>query len=131
MSPNDRWIAFRARRLADPQVATVYVVATSGGTWTQVTAGDSWDDKPSWSPDGRALYFLSSRGGAFNVWGIRFDPILGLPVGNAFPVTSYTSPRRVILPTVDAIELGVARDRLILPLMDVIGGIWTLDSVDR
>jgi dipeptidyl aminopeptidase/acylaminoacyl peptidase len=38
---------------------------------------------PQWSPDGRQLYFLSSRSGSMQVWRLDFDG------GEAQPVTSY------------------------------------------
>lgn len=37
-----------------------------------------------WSRDGTRL--------AFNVWGIRFNPVRGRPLGEPFRVTSFESP---------------------------------------
>jgi Tol biopolymer transport system component/DNA-binding winged helix-turn-helix (wHTH) protein len=131
ISPNDQWIAIQAAPLADTRVSTIYVVPRSGGTWMQITEGTYWDDKPRWSPDGSILYFVSSRGGVFNVWGIRFDRAHGKPVGEPFRVTSFEGPRLMILPNTGSMELGIARDRLVLPMVAGSGGIWMLDGVDR
>jgi WD40 repeat protein len=61
-----------------------------------ILANRNWDDKPRWSPDGRTIYFLSGRGGFFNVWGIHFDPDAGEPVGQPFQVSKFESPRLMV-----------------------------------
>ncbi len=38
---------------------------------TRVTDDYVFDDDPTWAPDGRAVYFSSSRGGGVNLWRIR------------------------------------------------------------
>jgi Tol biopolymer transport system component len=39
----------------------------------QLTSNGSDDILPSWSPtDPNVIYFLSSRGGAYNLWRLRF-----------------------------------------------------------
>src|SRR5262249_23173948 len=80
-SPNGRWIAFEAVANSPNPESTLYVVPASGGPWTRVTESRHWDDKPRWSPDGRTIYFVSLRGGFFNVWGIHFDSAAGKIVG--------------------------------------------------
>src|SRR5262249_31312926 len=79
-SPNGRWIVFEAVANSPNPESTLYVVPASGGPWTRVTDSKQWDDKPHWSPDGRTIYFVSGRGGFFNVWGIHFDPASGKTV---------------------------------------------------
>jgi Tol biopolymer transport system component/DNA-binding winged helix-turn-helix (wHTH) protein len=131
ISPDNRWIAFNATAPTHTGISTMYVVPLAGGAWTQLTEGLHWDDKPRWSPDGRSIYFISSRGGDYNVWRIGWDPSHGVAIGTPSPVTRFHGPRRMILPDVYAMELVVARDRLVLPLTDASGAIWTLDNVDR
>ena len=65
------------------------VMPRAGGEWVAVTDGESYDDKPRWPPDGRALYFLSARDGSLNLWGRRFDPETGTVVGAPYRVTSF------------------------------------------
>jgi dipeptidyl aminopeptidase/acylaminoacyl peptidase len=129
ISPDDRWICFVGQKVGDTQ--DIYVVSTSGGAWTRITEGKYWDDKPHWSPDGKTIYFISKRGGFLNVWGIRFDPTQGKPVGEPFRVTSFENPGRMIPNCTVFTELGIAANRLVLPLMEVSGSIWILENVDR
>jgi dipeptidyl aminopeptidase/acylaminoacyl peptidase len=102
-----------------------------GGAWVRVTDGRYWDDEPRWSPDGKTIYFVSARGGAFNVWGIRFDPIDGQPVGDSFQVTAFKNPNLIIPDKINFVELSLTRDKLVLAMEDRSGSIWVLDNVDR
>jgi Tol biopolymer transport system component len=130
-SPDERWICFNALKATEAGVSTIYVVPSSGGDWTRVTDGRQWEGKARWSPDGKSIYFVSNRTGFFNVWGIRFDPHTGRPVGEAFRVTEFESPGRMVLPLLGRLELALAADRLVLPIMEVSGSIWVLENVDR
>ena len=129
-SPDGRWISFIAAKAFDAGVSTIYVVPPEGGEWKRITEGKFFDDKPRWSPDGRKLYFVSNRTGFFNVWCIGFDPITGQPVGEPFRVTRFESPAQMILPDVTVMEMALSADRLILPIMEVSGGIWVLENVE-
>jgi serine/threonine protein kinase len=128
-SPDGRWICFLEQKSGAD--ATIYVMSASGGKWIPITDGKSWDDKPHWSPDGKTIYFVSCQTGIFNVWGRRFDPAIGKPVGEPFRVTSFESPSRMIYPNTPLMEIGLAANRLVLPIMEVSGGIWILENVDR
>ena len=132
-SPNGRWIVFEAVAKNSPTAAesALYVVPAAGGSWIRITEGKPWDDKPRWSPDGKTIYFVSSHGGIFNVWGIRFDPTKGKPLGEPFRVSSFESPRLMIPRSISPVALSLTEDKLVLTLEEVSGGIWVLDNVDR
>ena len=130
-SPDERWISFNAIKASDAGVSTIYVVPRSGGTWTRVTDGKYWDDKARWSPDGKTIYYVSNRTGFFNVWGIRFDPKTGTPSGEPFRVTTFDSPGQMVLPTPGNLDLSFAANRMVLPIMEVSGGVWILTNVNR
>src|SRR5262249_9578909 len=63
-SPDGRWICFVAVDAPDAKSCTICVVPapdltrpspragpeTAQGEWTRITDGQSWDDKPRWSP---------------------------------------------------------------------------------
>ena len=131
-SSNARWIVFGAgansARFAE---STLYVVPATGGAWTRITDGKHWDDKPRWSPDGRTIYFVSGRGGFFNVWGIHFDPAGGKPVGEPFQVSAFGGPGLMIPKWIPPVELSINENKLALNMAEVSGGIWVLDNLER
>ena len=61
----------------------------------------------------------------------RFDPSSGAAAGEPFRVTNYESPNQMILTDVRIMEMALAADRMVLPIMEVSGGIWILENVDR
>jgi serine/threonine protein kinase/sugar lactone lactonase YvrE len=130
-SPDERWIHFNAVKATDARFSSIYVVPASGGEWTRITEGKYWDDKPRWSPDGKAIYFASTRGGFVNVWGIHFDAADGKSMGEPFRVTNFESPGRMISPQLGSMQIALVADRLVLPIMEVSGSVWVLENVDR
>ena len=130
-SPDGRWIVFEAVSNSANAESSLYVVPTSGGPWTRITDGKHWEDKPRWSPDGRTIYFVSRRGGFFNVWGIHFDPTAGKTVGQPFQVSKFESPRLMIPRWIPPVGLSLTEDKLVLTMAEESGSIWVLDNVDR
>jgi hypothetical protein len=103
----------------------------AGGPWTRITDGKHWDDKPRWSPDGRKIYFVSGRGGFFNVWGIHFDFSKGKPVGEPFRVTAFENPAMMLADWIPNVGFSLTQDKLVLTMEERSGSIWVLDNVDR
>jgi len=131
LSPGNRWIVFEAVVNSPNPESALYVVPASGGPWTRITDGRHWDDKPRWSPDGRTIYFVSGPGGFFNIWGIRFDPAAGKPVGQPFQLSKFDSPRLMILRTIPFVGLSFTQNKLVVTMAEESGSIWLLDNVDR
>ena len=130
-SPDGRWIVFQAvRNPPNPNLESdLYVMPAAGGPWTLVSKGEPWDDKPRWSPDGNTIYFVSGRGGFFNVWGIRFDSTKGKPRGEPFRVTSFETPALMLPEQIQIVELSLTQDKLLLTMEERSGSIWVLDDV--
>jgi Tol biopolymer transport system component len=69
-------------------IFTVAASGSGGGTERSAVLDDApLDWSPVWSPDGRALYFASDRGGAMNLWRIAIDEKTGRSRGIPEPVT--------------------------------------------
>ena len=64
-SPDGRWIAFDAR-VEDH--AHIYAVDAEGRNLHAITHGDSDNYVPSWSRNGRFIYFASPRTGSRQIW---------------------------------------------------------------
>ncbi len=83
-SPDGKLIAFTVRDTdveANRGRTDIWMVRSEGGAPWKMTSHVENDGSPAFSPDGRALYFLSSRSGSSQVWGIS---VFG---GEAFAVT--------------------------------------------
>jgi Tol biopolymer transport system component/DNA-binding winged helix-turn-helix (wHTH) protein len=130
-SPDQRWVTFVAVDVEGGATSRIYAAPASGGAWTPITDGRSFDDKPRWSPDGRTIYFISSRDGWLNVWGRRFNRVAGRPDGESFQVTSFAGQERILASQMSRLEFGVVGNRLFIPLTDILANIWILDQVDR
>jgi Tol biopolymer transport system component len=129
-SPDGRWIVFAASRsLPRAAESKLFVIPATGGPWIPITEGKYWDDKPRWSPDGKTIYFISGRGGFFNVWGIHFDPAKGKPVGEPFRVTAFESPSLMVPQLIQSVGLSLSQNKFVLTMQDLSGSIWVLDNV--
>jgi Tol biopolymer transport system component len=77
-SPSGSRIAFFTVRSGQRDIETV---SAAGGTPVNVTHDVALDWAPSWSADGRYLYFASDRGGAMGIWRVAIDESSGAPRG--------------------------------------------------
>ena len=67
LSPDGRWVAYTVSSVdsaKDRNVSHVWMTSWDGTHTIQATSSTSSESTPRWSPDGRYLSFLSSRGGA-------------------------------------------------------------------
>jgi len=95
VSPDGKWVAFTVVRsdvAKNRPVTNIWIVAAAGGEPRQLTFGEQGsNERVRWSPDGRYLYFLSSRVGdksqifRLPVAGGEAKQITNLPTG----VVSY------------------------------------------
>jgi len=90
-SPHGPRIAYWASHGVNGQ-RDIWTVAV-GGTGISVPATDdaALDWNPTWSADGRFLYFVSNRGGTFNIWRVPIDEGTGKTLGPPEPVTAPTT----------------------------------------
>jgi dipeptidyl aminopeptidase/acylaminoacyl peptidase len=83
-SPDGKLLAFTVRDTdieANKGRTDVWMTRASGGEPWRMTSSPEADSSPRFAPDGKILYFLSSRSGSSQVWG------LSLYGGEAFQVT--------------------------------------------
>jgi dipeptidyl aminopeptidase/acylaminoacyl peptidase len=75
-SPDGRRVAFTISRTDlehNRRRTSLWTVDADGSGLRRMTGEDGGASDPRWSPDGRTLYFLSSRSGSSQVWRIAAD----------------------------------------------------------
>jgi len=88
-SPHNRRIAYTGRMERDQfQHLDLWTIPIAGGVPSRVLDDLPNDWSPTWSPDGRYLYFSSDRGGSMNLWRVRIDESSGRRLGEPEPLTT-------------------------------------------
>ncbi|HJT71098.1 MAG TPA: winged helix-turn-helix domain-containing protein [Terriglobales bacterium] len=111
--------------------SAIYVIPAEGGDWLAITGDNHWADKPRWSPDGNLIYYVIEKDGFLNVWGIRFNTTTGKAVGAPFQITRFESPGLMLPSLIEASDISLSRDKLVLDLQETSGSVWMLDNVDQ
>ncbi|MEN3334132.1 MAG: tricorn protease [Blastocatellia bacterium] len=99
-SPDGTRLAFTARGIASTQwwrkghshldECEIWLMRdTSPPTYEQLSDGDGKNMWPMWSADGRAVYYVSDRSGAQNIW-------TRAPGGQAKPLTNFKDGRVIV-----------------------------------
>ncbi|MEO7890286.1 MAG: hypothetical protein ABIW19_09815 [Vicinamibacterales bacterium] len=128
VSPDGRWVTVSSSE--DARSSAISIIPATGGKWISLTRADYYDTKPRWAPDGRAVYFMSNRGGSWNVWKQGFDSGHGRPVGEATQVSSFgTAGQRIQYQS--QIQFAVSGDRVIVPVTEMSGAVWILENVHK
>jgi Tol biopolymer transport system component len=129
-SPDDRWIVVVAR--IDGGSSRIYIAPFRASLvpkseWIPLSDGSAWESSPQWSPDGKLVYYVSTRDGYHCIWAQRLDTA-NKPSGAAFAVYHFHSARRLpaMLPFGDS-DLVVGRDQLLVSLSEMTGNIWTTE----
>ena len=88
-SPDGKWIAFDSR--TSQAQADIFVISSDGGLPRNVSNHPATDTVPSWSRDGRFIYFHSDRNGSSQVWKMHADGSNPRPVTRQGGYTAHES----------------------------------------
>jgi TolB protein len=86
-SPNGRWLAYCGR--SDEGATDVWILPAAGGQAQALRHSLGILEYPTWSPDGRTLYFVSGTFDTENIWKVAIDPETGLQKGEPQQVTFF------------------------------------------
>ncbi len=92
-SPHGHRIAFWSVSLSERNYRDIWTVPAEGGDAIPVTRDEHIDWNPVWSPDGKYLYFCSSRGGAMSLWRVAVEEETGTLLGMPELVTASPGSR--------------------------------------
>jgi dipeptidyl aminopeptidase/acylaminoacyl peptidase len=89
VGPDGDWVAFTVSELdreANRRRTDIWLVRTDGSGLRRLTTDPASDFNPLWSPDGRSIWFLSTRSGSSQVWrkpmaGGTAEQMTDLPLG--------------------------------------------------
>ncbi len=70
-SPDGKTLAYVAAR--GNRILNLFSCPAAGGAETRLTAGDWMDDGPDYAPDGRFIFFNSTRSGNMKLWRMGAD----------------------------------------------------------
>jgi dipeptidyl aminopeptidase/acylaminoacyl peptidase len=96
VSPDGKWVVYVVSELDRASGKTnsdLWMVPLAGGEPRRLTTAPGQDNHPRWSPDGKAIAFLSNRGGSAQVWllpveGGEARQLTKLPIDVAGPIWS-------------------------------------------
>ena len=108
-SHDERFFAF-ATVAPTAEVTQLWVVRAEDGKGFILTDGFSRSRGPSFSPDGRTLFYISNRGGSMDLWRQRLNEE-GAPVGPANAVSSGLGIRSVANFSPDGSRIAYSRGR--------------------
>jgi eukaryotic-like serine/threonine-protein kinase len=128
-SPDGKWVSFHS---SQPSGLTQEFIAPFRGLtavdeaeWIPITDGNHWTDAPAWSPNGNLFYYLSDADGFRCIWARPLDPATKRPAGEAFAVY-HSHGRKHSMGNIHhwAVELSIARGKLVFNMGEARGNIW-------
>jgi len=85
-SPNGHRIAYWGLHKGGQR--DIWTVSSDGSQSMAITDDGHFNWNPTWSPDGKYIYFVSDRSGSMNLWRVRIDERSGKTLGELEPVTT-------------------------------------------
>ena len=127
LSDDGRWLAVLLDQPSGENVVYMLPLGTlpvAAGDWIPAVADSAWVSCPRIAPGGKWLLYFSDRDGDVSVWAQRFDPEARKAVGRPHAVLDQRSNLLWVMTPRFNVFLGVARDKLLVPMIQATGNIW-------
>jgi Tol biopolymer transport system component len=130
-SPNGKWVAFCAgARTGDTR--EIVIVPNAQGRklrndeWISISSTDSEDREPTWSVDGRRLFFISKRDGFWCIWARDVDPETGRPVGDEVSIAHFHHTSELLRGPMGTGSIGLTAtsNSLVFTVERSVGNLW-------
>jgi Tol biopolymer transport system component len=128
-SPDGRWVVFHTTNSLT--LRQIYVVPATRdepvpfNEWIPIAT--DFGMQPSWSPDGRGIYYFSDRDGAFCLYLQPLEPATKRPIGEPRVARHFHDPRlRPVVAT--AVTNDAQSGYLYVSLTETTGNIWLLKN---
>jgi len=72
-SPDGKFLLYTLGRSSDAGDLDILAIAVDGSDETTLVDGSSNDRQPVWTPDGKAIVFVSDRSGSDGLWSVRVE----------------------------------------------------------
>lgn len=105
----------------------IYTIPVEGGPEMRLTFGEGRNDGPDYSPDGRWIYFNSSRTGLMQIWrihpdGTGLEQLTADAYGNWFPHPSPLGDKVLLISYAPEVFDHPRDQHVLMRLMDADGG---------
>jgi Tol biopolymer transport system component len=122
-----RRFAYLEAGAGNPELSRLWTIDVSGGEPVPLTDGRTSVWSPSWSRDGLTLFYVSNRGGSWDLWQQQVTDD-GRPAGEPVPVTAGLGVRSVAV-TADGTRLaysqgGTVSSVLRAPILEDRPAVW-------
>jgi eukaryotic-like serine/threonine-protein kinase len=130
-SPDNRWVSFTAR--TEPNRAHIAIAPLDGlkpipeSAWITISEGTP-GDWANWSPDGKTVYFSSTRDGHTCLWGQRIEVLARRPLGEPFAVL-HLHGRVYFEPGTMWGGWSLGGGRIAMVLAEDTGNVWTMSPL--
>jgi Tol biopolymer transport system component len=135
LSPDDRWVAVVMGKPSGGNAIYVAPVRASSvpmQDWILIADDEeTLLTSPRWFADGSLLYFISGRDGRPCVWAQRLHGETMRPLGNAVEIYHENRARYGVYGPPRYRTISVARDKLVMLMMEVTSNIWSANLLQR
>lgn len=127
-SPDERWITFSVARVGATE-KSIFVAKPFApeSEWRRLSDPGQKDVEPTWSPDGRHIYFISDSDGFRCIFMRSINPSTGEAIGPPVPIIHMHSIGTVVrgnTPYGGEVGLSASDKELVFAVQNTTGEIW-------